>query len=207
MKRRTSRDINIFNMSMLDVICSALGAFVILILMADFNRSDAVQTVKKLQDEIRHYSKSNKELRRSAKAQEGNDEKNKELKKENAALKQKVERLESEVAQNESKDANEKQTRDQLARCEEENRALKREVASLKEKVGSGKGSRRDQFTVYGRWDLRVPKVVIAGTKVTRRTRHGNCYKNLYTCKLSSRSQEICESPTGTLGKGGGGGQ
>lgn len=32
--RRVSRDINVFNMSMLDVICSALGAFLILYLQA-----------------------------------------------------------------------------------------------------------------------------------------------------------------------------
>ena len=83
MKKRSSREINVFNMSMLDVICCALGAFVILILMADFNRSDAVQTVKKLQDEIRHYSKANRHLRKENKGKA-------DLEKENEDLKEKV---------------------------------------------------------------------------------------------------------------------
>jgi hypothetical protein len=204
MKRRTSRDINIFNMSMLDVICSALGAFVILILMADFNRSDAVQTVKKLQDEIRHYSKSNKELRRSAKAQEGNDEKNKELKKENAALKQKVERLESEVAQNESKDANEKQTRDQLARCEEEKRALQSQVESLKQKLGEGKGSKRDGFHTYGDWKNGASKIYLGGIQTTGSNRYGSCIEKLYTCRRTYQRQ-WCAGPNGVSKSGGGG--
>lgn len=41
MRRRPNREINIFNLSMLDVICSALGAFLILYLLSSQNTSTA----------------------------------------------------------------------------------------------------------------------------------------------------------------------
>ena len=47
MKRRVSRDISIFNLSMLDVICSALGAIVILFILSDQARTEAVGELSK----------------------------------------------------------------------------------------------------------------------------------------------------------------
>jgi len=47
MKRRVSRDISIFNLSMLDVICSALGAIVILFILSNQARTEAVGDLKK----------------------------------------------------------------------------------------------------------------------------------------------------------------
>ncbi len=52
MKRRVSRDISIFNLSMLDVICSALGAIVILFILSDQARTEAVTELKKADDTV-----------------------------------------------------------------------------------------------------------------------------------------------------------
>jgi hypothetical protein len=52
MKRRPSRDINIFNLSMLDVICSGMGAFLILFILASQATSDAQTQSSELQEQL-----------------------------------------------------------------------------------------------------------------------------------------------------------
>ena len=204
MKRRKSRDINVFNMSMLDVICSALGAFVILILMADFNRSDAVQTVEKLKAEIRHYSSSNKKIKKENEELEQENAQKGNVAKENQKLKKKVEDLEAEAAKNKSEKEKDAETREKLARAEEENRALKNEIEALKEKAGKGKGSQRDGFHTYGDWKNGASRIYLGGTKTTGSNRYGRCIEKLYTCRRTYENK-WCAGPNGVSRSGGGG--
>ena len=55
--KRTNRDLNVFNMSMLDVIASALGAFLILFLITSQTSADYQQRVQTKDDQMDTLSK------------------------------------------------------------------------------------------------------------------------------------------------------
>jgi hypothetical protein len=197
MKRRISREINVFNMSMLDVICCALGAFVILILMADFNRSEAVQTVKKLQDEIRHYAKTSKKVRK-----ENTDlkDKNAQLEKDKAQLQGENDNLKEKLAQDGQEQGEKKDLKDKLALCEHNNEELRKKTSGNLEK----------KIRVWGdpRKTHSGEAITISGFEVTRfRTQNESgrqfggrypCYKRLRECKEERMSEDVCTTPFGS---------
>lgn len=177
MKRRSSREINVFNMSMLDVICSALGAFIILILMADFNRSDAVQTVKRLKAEIRHTGKANRELRQ-----------------ETAELKAKNTKLAKENADQRTRRAQDGASVVELKRCQKELAKAKERRSALTEKVD-----------IYGDPLSGAPMVLLTSREKHGRNHLGPCVKIYYQCKPSTQSK-LCPGQGPGINRWGGGG-
>lgn len=64
MRRRPAREIDIFNLSMLDVIASALGAFLILFIIAMQNQSRAQQQAAQTAKELEALQQAMKEVRK-----------------------------------------------------------------------------------------------------------------------------------------------
>lgn len=58
MKQRPSREISVFNMSMLDVICSALGAILILFILAQHRESNAREEARRKDKQLEALQRS-----------------------------------------------------------------------------------------------------------------------------------------------------